>query len=150
MLWRRQMGVIENLFRWINQTAYFLSVPFIMLLLFGAVSRNRQLAIVGAIAVVVLNIGRLISGFVNLAVIPLRDGINWKRLKKPIGRLIEPVLTIGLVGAAFIFLPSLSKGGTGKDASRHMFGFMEKLEKRVASEQEKFKEIETTSKGNQP
>jgi hypothetical protein len=51
---------------------------------------------------------RLISGFANVAVIPFRDRFTSKRLKKPIRRLLEPVFTIGLVAAAFVFLPGLS------------------------------------------
>ena len=47
----------------------------------------------------------------NLAVIPFRDGINMKRLKKPLRRVIEPAITIGLVGLAFAFLPWLVQGG---------------------------------------
>ena len=73
------------------------------------------MALFGAAVVVVLNITRLISGVFNLAVIPFRDGLNWKRLKKPIRRLIEPAITIGLVGLAFAFIPWLSKGGTSKE-----------------------------------
>jgi len=148
MLWRRQLGGIENLFRWINQTAYLLSVPFIMLLLFGAVTRNRHLAIIGAVVVVVLNIGRLISGFANLAVIPFRDGINWKRLKKPTRRLIEPVFTIGMVVAAFTFLPSLS----GKQGRHREPGLMQKLDERLekAAADEKERTSTSTGKINMP
>jgi general stress protein CsbA len=135
ILWRRQLGIIENLFRWINQTAYLLSVPFIVLLLFAAVTRNRHLATVSATVVVLLNIGRLVSGFANLVVIPFRDGMSWKRLKKPIRRLIEPVGTIALVVLAFTFLPSLSKGGTSK-------GILQKLEQKLAEEQAAAKALE--------
>jgi hypothetical protein len=141
ILWRTQLAKLEKLFRWINQTAYLLSVPFIMLVLFGAVTRNRHLAIIGAIVVVVLNIGRLISGFANVAIIPFRDGISWKRLKKPLQRVIEPVFTIGLVIAAFAFLPSLSKEGTGKGARHREPGLLQKLQERVEDEQAKAREI---------
>jgi hypothetical protein len=134
MLWRRQLGGIAKFFRWINQTAYLISVPFLMLLLLGALVRNQHMAIVGATAVVLLNIGRLISGFANLVVIPFRDGISqgvtflippltfvylakhWNKVKKPVRRLIEPVVTIGLVMLAFIFIPWLAHGDTGQGA----------------------------------
>ena len=110
--WRRQLSAIERFFRWINQSAYLVSVPFLMILILGTMVRNHPLALFGAAVVVALNIARLISGVFNLAVIPFRDGINWKRLKKPIERLIEPAITIGLVGLAFAFIPWLSKRDT--------------------------------------
>jgi hypothetical protein len=148
ILWRHQLRMLERLFRWLNQTAYLLSVPFIMLLLFGAVTRNQHLAVVGATIVVVLNIGRLISGFANVAVVPFRDGIDWKRLKKPIGRLIEPVFTIGLVAAAFVFLPGLS----GKPVDHRGPGFLQKLDQRLqdASSAEKERGANSSGKINMP
>jgi hypothetical protein len=148
MLWRHQLLMLERVFRWINQTAYLLSVPFIMLLLFGAVTRNQHLAVVGATVVVVLNIGRLISGFANVAVIPFRDGISRKRLKKPMRRLIEPVFTIGLVAAAFLFLPGLS----GKPVKHRGPGFLQKLDQRLqdASSAEKDRSANSSGKINMP
>jgi hypothetical protein len=113
-LWRRQMGAIQRVFRKIHQAAYLISVPFLMVLLLGAVVGNRQLALLGATAVVLLNIGRLVAGAANLAVVPLRDGVNTKRMKKPLWRVIEPALTIGVVVLAFIFIPSLSSGNSAK------------------------------------
>jgi hypothetical protein len=109
ILWRRQLGHVEHVFRWINQTAYLISVPFLMMLLLGVIVRSHPMANFGAIVVVLLNTARLVSGVFNLVVIPFRDGINLHRLKKPIRRVVEPALTIGLVGLAFAFLPWLSK-----------------------------------------
>ena len=43
------------------------------------------MALLGATAVVLLNIGRLVAGAANLAVVPLRDGVNAKKMKKPSG-----------------------------------------------------------------
>lgn len=114
VFWHQRLGSIERLFRWINQTAYLVSVPFLMVLLLGIMVRNHHMAIVGATVVVVLNIARLVSGFANLAVIPFRDGFNLKRMKKPFRRFIEPAITIGLVGLAFALSPWLSRGGTNK------------------------------------
>ena len=107
-LWRRQLGKVEKLFRWINQTAYLVSVPFVMLLLFGLMIRSHATANLGAVMVIALNMARLVSGVFNLAVIPFRDGINANRLKKPLRRVIEPVVTIGLVAVAFALFPWLS------------------------------------------
>ena len=104
------------------------------------------MALFGAAAVVVLNIARLISGAFNLAVIPFRDGINWKRMKKPMQRLIEPAITIGLVGLAFAFIPWLSKGGTSSDFPRGptcVLG-LKSLQRKIEDVQEKAKTLEAT------
>jgi hypothetical protein len=149
--WRRKLGVIERFFRWINQSAYLVSVPFLMVLILGTMIRNYPMALFGAAVAVVLNIARLISGAFNLAVIPFRDGINWKRLKKPIWRFIEPAITIGLVGLAFAFIPWLSKGGTKKEIIHgHFRSGLEKFQSQIEDEQDKAKALEATSKNIQP
>jgi DNA-directed RNA polymerase subunit RPC12/RpoP len=145
ILWRQQLGAIERFFRWINQSAYLVSVPFLMILILGTMVRNHPMALFGAAVVVALNIARLISGVFNVAVIPFRDGISWKRLKKPIQRLIEPAVTIGLVGLAFAFIPWLSKGETSKEVLRGPIrAGLEKLQRKVEDEQEKAKALEST------
>jgi hypothetical protein len=58
--------------------------------------------------VVLLNIGRLVAGVANLAVVPLRDGVNPVKMKKPAWRVAEPALTIVAVVLAFTFIPWLS------------------------------------------
>ena len=113
-VWRGQLGGLQKLFRRINETAYLISIPFLMLLVLGAVVRNRPMALVGATVVVLLNIGRLVAGAANLAVIPFRDGFDTKKMKKPLRRVIEPAITIGLVILAFAFIPWLSGGGQAK------------------------------------
>jgi hypothetical protein len=113
-LWRRQLGGIQKVFRKLNQAAYLVSVPFLLILLVGIALKNRQLALLGATAVVLLNIGRLVAGAANLAVVPLRDGVNVGKMKKPLRRVIEPALTIGLVVLAFTFIPWLSSGEATK------------------------------------
>ena len=80
----------------------------------GTVVKNHQIAIFGATVVVLLNIVRLVSGAANLAVIPFRDGIDPEKMKKPIRRVVEPAITIGLVVLAFTFIPWLSSGGSAK------------------------------------
>ena len=115
MAWRRETGLIQKVFRWMNQSAYLVSIPFIIILLFGIAVKTRPIALFGATFVVLLNIGRIAAGVANLAVIPLRDGLNMRKLKKPVRRVIEPVVTIGLVILAFTFIPWLagSQPGTG-------------------------------------
>src|SRR5262249_7838121 len=141
------LGGIQRILRWINETAYFISVPFIMLLLFGTAVRNRPMALLGAAVVVLLNIGRLATAGAGLASVPLRDGLNWKKLKKPLRRLAEPVMTIGLVGLAFLFIPFLS---TGKPSTKGVAGRinagLEALEKRALGELDTAKAIEEAQK----
>src|SRR5262249_34109065 len=97
----------------IGQAAYLVSVPFLMVLLLGVALGNRSMALLGATAVVLLNIGRLVAGLANLAVVPLKDGVNARKLKKPAWRVAEPALTIVLVLLAFTFIPWLSRGNSG-------------------------------------
>jgi len=113
-LWRSQLGRVQKLFRKINQFAYLVSIPFLMILLFGAVVGNRSMAMFAATAVVLLNIGRLVAGGANLAIVPLRDGIDLHKMRKPLWRVIEPAVTIGLVVIAFAFIPALSSGKSAK------------------------------------
>ena len=123
--YRGQIGGLQGLLRWVSESSYLLSVPFLVLLVFGAVVHNHALAMLGATLVVLLNIGRLVAGIANLALIPFRDGLiqgilflippisifycmaNWKRVKKPLKRIIEPALTLAAVVAAFTFIPWL-------------------------------------------
>ncbi len=107
-LWRRELGGIQKVFRWLNESAYFVSIPFIMILLFGTAVKNRPIALFGATFVVLLNLGRLAAGAVELVVAPFRDGLNIRKLKKPARRVGEPLLTIVLVFVGFTFIPWLS------------------------------------------
>ena len=118
-LWRREVGALQKVFRWLNESAYFASVPFLLILLFGTAVKSRPLALLGATVVVLLNIGRAAAGAVNLVLVPLRDGLDLARLKKPVRRVAEPILTIALVVAAFSFIPWLSAGhATGGSVAR--------------------------------
>jgi hypothetical protein len=127
-VWRGQIGGIQGVLRWINDSAYLLSVPFLVLLIFGAIVKNGPMATLSATVVVLLNIGRLASGLFNLAMIPMKDGPlkgllflvppiglgmmanDWKRYRKPAKRVIEPALTLGAVALAFAFVPWLRGG----------------------------------------
>ncbi len=107
-LWRRVLGSFQKVFRWLNESAYFVSIPFLMILLFGTAVKSRPLALFGATFVVLLNLGRLAAGAANLALVPLRDGLSPRVIKKPVRRVVEPILTIALVVLGFTFIPWLS------------------------------------------
>jgi DNA-directed RNA polymerase subunit RPC12/RpoP len=132
--YRHEMGKIQSLFRWLNQSAYLVSVPFLMILLLGVVTNSQSLLALGATVVVALNIGRLVAGMANLLVIPFREsplqGVlflippitfiylyqNWNKVRKPVQRIIGPIGTIGLVILAFVIAPYLH-GGEKKKGS---------------------------------
>ena len=120
--WKHEMGLIGRVFRWMNESAYLVSIPFVIILLFGIVVKTRPIALFGATFVVLLNIGRIAAGVANLAVVPLRDGLNLRKLKKPVRRVIEPVVWIGGVVLAFTFIPWLSRDRSGAGASPSAFG----------------------------
>jgi hypothetical protein len=133
-IYRHEMGKIQGLFRWINQSAYLVSVPFLMVLLLGVVINSQSLLMLGGVAVVALNIGRAVAGLANLVVIPFRDspiqGVlflippltffylyqHWHKVRKPVQRVIGPIITIGLVILAFVIAPMLH-GASNKDQS---------------------------------
>ncbi len=133
--WRHEVGVVQKILRWLNESAYIVSVPFIIILLFGIAVKANSIAIFGAAFVVLLNIGRIIAGAANLAVIPLRDGFNLRKYKKPLRRVIEPVVWIAAVVLAFTFVPWLASGkaSTGSISER-LRATAEKLEKDIKGE----------------
>jgi hypothetical protein len=109
--WRHETGTVQKIFRWLNDSAYLVSIPFMMILLAAVVLRNRPIALGAATVVVLLNIGRLGAGVVNLAIVPLRDGFDARKYKKPLRRVLGPVATVGLVILAFTFIPWLRNPG---------------------------------------
>ncbi len=138
MVWRRQLGGVQKLFRKLNETAYLVSVPFLMILLLGIALRNRPLALFGATVVVLLNIGRLVAGIANLAVIPFREGIDVQKMRKPFRRVVEPVATVALVILAFTFIPWLSGGAAAKQKlGDRLRSSAESLENEMKGEVEK-------------
>jgi len=130
--YRQGMGQFQKLFRWINQSAYLVSVPFLMLLILGMVFGSNSLMGLGATAVIALSIGRIVAGVANLAVIPFREspiqGIfflippftffymyqNWHKVRQPVNRIVGPILTIALVAAAFVAEPWIRGEGKAK------------------------------------
>ena len=66
--YRNVMRKVQKVFRWLNESAYLVSVPFIMCLLLGLAVGNHSLLVLGATAVVLLNICRIVAGAANLIV----------------------------------------------------------------------------------
>jgi hypothetical protein len=149
ILWRNNLGHLQKLFRKVNETAYLISVPFLLLVLLGAILSQRQLALACATAVVLLEIARIVSGIANLAIVPFREGIfqgimflippltffylssHWKQMKKPTMRIVGPIATIVVVFAAFTFVPTLHKD--------HKIGSLKDLKEEIRSDVEEGK-----------
>ena len=137
-LWRREVGLLQKIFRWLNESAYFVSIPFVMILLVGAAIKSRPLALFGATFVVVLNFGRLAAGVVNLVLVPLRDGLNARKLKNPARRVAEPIATIAAVFLGFTFIPWLAGDRpAGGDLGDRLRKSATGLEKDIQGEVEK-------------
>ena len=130
--YRHGMGKVQKLFRWLNESAYLVSVPFLMCLLLGLAVGSNSLMVLGATAVVVLNIGRIVAGVANLVVIPFRQsplqGVlflippmtffymaqHWHKMQWPVKRIVGPILTIGMVALAFLVEPWIRGEGKSK------------------------------------
>lgn len=134
-LYRGQIGSVLTILRKINDFAYLISIPFLVLLLIGIVLKSRPMALGGATGVILLNVGRFATGAFAFYVRPFREnplvGLlfllppytvyyvakHWKSMKKTTMRFVEPALTIGLVILAFAFIPWLSSGTNRADAT---------------------------------
>jgi len=121
--YRRFFSRFARLFRWINETAYGISVLFLLLAIVGVIMNKHSLTILGISAIVLLNVVRIGAGLFNLVVIPFRDnpvkGLlflfppvtafylwqNWSKWRKPIRRIIGPVVTLAVVIAAYVYVP---------------------------------------------
>jgi hypothetical protein len=137
MVWRREVGVVQRIFRWLNESAYLVSVPFIGIFLFGAATKSRGLALFGATFVVLLNIGRIVAGIANLVVVPLRSGLQTSKLKRPFRRVVEPIVTIAIVFLAFTFIPWLApKTATQGTIAERVRGGAKSLEGEIKGELE--------------
>ena len=167
MKWRKELGGVQKLFRWMNETAYLVSVPFLLVLLLGAIVGSRPLALMGATAVVLLNLGRIVAGVANLAIVPFREGIfqgvmflippltffylssHWNKMKKPTMRVVTPVVTIGLVFVAFTFIPSLRKDGKAAAAKDIKGQFREGVQSLKGEMVKKAKSLDVEGLGKQ-
>jgi hypothetical protein len=133
--YRRQMRSGIELLAKLSEFAYLVTWPFILLLLFGAATGQRRLAICGAVGVVLLSLARLaIDGFYLVAVHfkdNLREGLlffvppmtfyylakRWNTVKRVAARLLTSVALIAGVILAFAFVPTLSSSTAPTDAT---------------------------------
>ena len=110
--WRRELGDIQKVFRWLNESAVFRLDPLPDDPAVRHGGEEPPPGAFGATFVVLLNLGRLAAGAVNLALVPLRDGLNSRKLKKPVRRVAEPILTIA-AGVPGVHLHPLALAAAG-------------------------------------
>ena len=124
--WRVCVGFVLKILRWIDSSAYLISVPFITLMVFGIVIANRALVHTGAVVVVLANYGRFWADLLAFFVRPYKDGplqgvaflfppytlyyltAHWDRMKPIVRRIATSCIPIVLVVLAYAFLPSVN------------------------------------------
>jgi hypothetical protein len=144
--YRNALLEVQRLFRRLNEWAFLASAPFLFILIMAILLRNHTWAALGATGVVLLNVGRLAAGLANLVVIPFRDspvqGVmflippltfvyiaqNWARVRKPVERVIGPILWVGLVVLAFAFVPFLRNSKADASVAERLKGGAESLQ----------------------
>jgi predicted Zn finger-like uncharacterized protein len=153
--WRGGVNQVLKVFRWIDTWAYLISVPFLILMIFGIVVENRQFVHTGAVVVVLSNYGRFWADLLAFFVRPYKDGplhgllflfppytiyyvvTRWDSMKKIVRRIATSCVPIFLVILIYGFLPSVNPEskdvqgfGAKFEAGRHQ------LDKDIESELE--------------
>ncbi len=126
--WKGAITRVLKLLRWIDNWAYLISVPFLVLLVFAIVVSNRALVHLGAVVVVLVNYGRFWTDLLALFVRPFKEGplhglaflfppyglyylaTRWTQVKPTLWRLVTSCIPIVLVVLAYAFLPSVNPG----------------------------------------
>ena len=137
--WRAGVGLVLKLLRWIDTWAYLISVPFVMLMIFGIVVENRTFVHVGAVVIVLANYGRFWADLLALFVRPYKDGplqglaflfppftvyyltTRWHKMKPIVRRIATSCIPIVLVVLAYAFLPFVNP------AAKEVEGFVPKV-----------------------
>jgi hypothetical protein len=118
--------MVLKLLRWVDTWAYLVSVPFIVLMIFGIVVENRGFVHTGAVIVVLANYGRFWADLLSFFVRPYKDGplqgmaflfppytiyfltTRWNYMKPILKRIAGSCIPIVLVVLAYAFLPSVN------------------------------------------
>jgi hypothetical protein len=137
--WRAGVGRVLKVLRWIDDWAYLISVPFVVLMIFGIVVEHRGFVHAGAVVVVLANYGRFWTDLLALFVRPFKDGplqgiaflfppytlyylaSHWHKMKPILRRIATSCIPIVLVVLAYGFLPSVNP------AAKDVEGFVPKL-----------------------
>jgi len=126
--WRGAITLVLKLLRWIDNWAYLISVPFLVLLVAAIVVSNRPLVHLGAVVVVLVNYGRFWTDLLALFVRPFKESplhglaflfppyglyflaTRWRQVKPTLRRMATSCIPIALVVLAYAFLPSVNPG----------------------------------------
>ncbi len=127
---RKVYGLLHNA----NDYSQLLSILLFLLLLVAILLHQRNLAVIGATAIVLLNIGRLVISTIYLITVPFKDnplqGIlflippftfyylakHWNRLKRAAWQFVGPVAAIAALVVVFAFVPWLGGGNVPQNA----------------------------------
>jgi hypothetical protein len=123
--WRRGVGLILKGLRFIDDWAYLISIPFLILMIFGVAIAHRGLVHTGAVVVVLANYGRFWTDLLALFVRPFKEGPihgllflfppyglyfigkHWDKFRSTFRRLLTSCIPIALVILAYAFIPSI-------------------------------------------
>jgi hypothetical protein len=121
--WRRGIGLVLKLLRLVDNWAYLISVPFIILMVFGIVVGRRGFVHIGAVVVVLANFGRFWTDVLAVFVRPFKEGplhglaflfppygifylvTRWSQFKPTFRRMMTSCIPIVLVVLAYSFIP---------------------------------------------
>jgi hypothetical protein len=124
--WRAGISGILKVLRFIDDWAYLISVPFLVMVLFAIVTSTRGLVHAGAVVIVLVNYGRFWADFLAFFVRPFKDGpiqglaflfppytvyylfAHWDRMQPILRRMLTSCIPIALVILAYAFLPSVN------------------------------------------
>jgi hypothetical protein len=124
--WRACISFVLKVLRWIDSWAYLISVPFVILMIFGIVVGNRAFVHTGAVVVVLANYGRFWADLLALFVRPYKDGPiqgvaflfppytvyyltrHWNRIKPIVRRMATSCIPIVMVFLAYAFIPAVN------------------------------------------
>jgi hypothetical protein len=125
--WRKAVGLILRGLRFITDWAYLISVPFLILMVFGIAIGHRGLVHTAAVIVVLVNIGRFWTDILSLFVRPFKDGpihgllfllppygiyyvaSRWDEFQPTFRRLLTSCIPIALVLLAYMFIPAVDQ-----------------------------------------
>lgn len=120
------------MFRRINEMSYGFTVVFLIMAIVGVIMDKHSLTVTGISAIVILNVAGLIAGVANLIALRFRKNpmqgllflippvalyymwTNSAKWKKPISRIMTPMITLVLVIAAYAYIPWLNGDKTAK------------------------------------
>jgi DNA-directed RNA polymerase subunit RPC12/RpoP len=121
--WRKAVGGILRLLRFIDDWGYLISVPFLVLIVFAIAIGHRGLVHLGAVVVVLVNVGRFGTDLLALFVRPFKEGPvhglmflfppyavffvgkHWDKFRGTFRRLLTSCIPIVLVILAYAFIP---------------------------------------------